>query len=215
MKKISRSIFASVFFHLFLLGIILFFAERFWEKKFSGGIGKGNSPVWIGLGTQAGKNSTEPNPTPPNPKPQTRSIPSPTPSPKTSNTVSIAPEKSLSTSSQEGTGNENGSAGAAGGGVGGVGSGGSGGGSDIKLEILRKIQRMKHYPALARARNWEGVVEVEFLIAPSGSLEKISVVQSSGFSVLDEEALATVRRAQPLPYYSSVLRVPIHFDLER
>ncbi len=213
MKKISRSILASVFFHLLLLGIVLFFADQFWKKKFSGGLGNGNSPVWIGLGTQAGKNSTEQNPTHSNPKSQTRSLPSPTSIPKTSNTVSIAPEKSLSPAQGAGGGGE--SAGTAGGGSGGVGSGGNGGGSDIKLEILRKIQRMKHYPALARARNWEGVVEVEFLIAPSGNLEKISVAHSSGFPVLDEEALATVRRAQPLPYYSSVLKVPIRFNLDQ
>jgi len=41
------------------------------------------------------------------------------------------------------------------------------------------------------------------------------MVHSSGSSVLDEEALATVKRAAPLPYYPSPIRISLKFSLEQ
>ena len=214
MKKISRSLLLSVFFHLLLVGALLFFANEFWKKEFSAGGGKGNSPVWVGLGNKQGGAPQKTSAVSPSQTPVARQKTQPTP-----HAVSITPSpQKTSVSDLGGEKNDLGQGGTPGAssapGQGSGGGGGVGGGRDIKSEILRKIQRAKHYPALARARAWQGIVEVEFLINPSGNLEKLSVIQSSGFPVLDEEALATVRRAVPLPYYSSVLRVPIHFELE-
>ena len=51
----------------------------------------------------------------------------------------------------------------------------------------------------ARARNIEGIVKLEFTLDRSGQIVSSRVVQSSGSPLLDEEAMAMIRRAAPLP----------------
>jgi len=51
------------------------------------------------------------------------------------------------------------------------------------------------YPRLAAARGWEGEVRLRLLIAATGAMLSVSVLQSSGHTVLDEHALALVRAA--------------------
>lgn len=80
--------------------------------------------------------------------------------------------------------------------------------------IRRKIEKAKHYPILARARKMEGVAVLSFSIKASGDVESLLLVKSSGAQILDEEALATVKRAAPLPYYSLPIRISIKFSLE-
>jgi protein TonB len=45
----------------------------------------------------------------------------------------------------------------------------------------------------------EGVVTVEFNLDPSGQILSSRIVDSSGSTVLDEEAMALLKRAAPLP----------------
>ena len=49
------------------------------------------------------------------------------------------------------------------------------------------------YPRLARRRGWEGVVLLEATVGPDGRLLALVVVRSSGYELLDEAALETVR----------------------
>jgi protein TonB len=65
--------------------------------------------------------------------------------------------------------------------------------------LLRHIARFQHYPALARASSLEGTVQVVFLLRRDGTIEDAWVETTSGQVVLDDEAVATVRRAAPLP----------------
>lgn len=80
--------------------------------------------------------------------------------------------------------------------------------------IRRKIEQSKRYPVLARSRKIQGVAVLSFAINPSGGVEKLSLVKSSGSELLDEEALSTVKRASPLPYYSLPIQISIKFSLE-
>lgn len=50
-----------------------------------------------------------------------------------------------------------------------------------------------HYPAAALRNHYEGTVIVEFMVDESGNLTSVKVQKSSGFPILDEEALATVK----------------------
>ena len=50
------------------------------------------------------------------------------------------------------------------------------------------------YPMQARLRHWEGTVRLKVLITPEGRVKDISVAHSSGFDVLDDAALDTVRK---------------------
>jgi protein TonB len=65
--------------------------------------------------------------------------------------------------------------------------------------VLSHLSRFKRYPDAARVRRIEGIVKVEFTIDREGRLLNLHVAQSSGSSTLDAEALATLRRADPLP----------------
>lgn len=65
--------------------------------------------------------------------------------------------------------------------------------------LLSQLNRFKHYPPEARKAHIEGVVMVHFAIDAGGNLLSCEISKSSGRPILDIEALALIRRAQPLP----------------
>ncbi len=83
-----------------------------------------------------------------------------------------------------------------------------------------KIERAKRYPRMARRMGYEGKVVVSFQIDEQGKAGDIKLVRSCGYSELDEEAMATLRRASPFPSPLLIekekltLEVPILFKLE-
>ncbi len=133
------------------------------------------------------------------------------------NTSSEKDHKSNEGNQREGGGgNGQGSAPGQGEGSGkGSGNGNGEGSSSSVLALIRsKIERSKHYPLLAKTRKIEGVAVLSFSINSSGRIDSLSLVQSSGSDLLDSEALATVRRAEPLPYYSKPIKISIRFNLQ-
>ncbi len=68
-----------------------------------------------------------------------------------------------------------------------------------QARVLSQINRFKHYPPEARKAHVEGVVSVHFVMDADGNVLSSEIAKSSGRPVLDMEALATLRRAQPLP----------------
>ena len=93
------------------------------------------------------------------------------------------------------------------------GSGDESGKDQLLAEIRKRIEEAKRYPMMARRQGVEGVVQVSFIIGSDGSLEDCRVVGSSGSSLLDEEALATMQRGGPYPRYPEPLQVAIEFSL--
>ena len=86
--------------------------------------------------------------------------------------------------------------------------------------LSQMIAQKKSYPRMAVMRHWEGVTELKLQIAADGKLKELSIIRSSGFSVLDEHALRMVRESQPLPEAPAALRghdfainVPVVFRL--
>ena len=65
--------------------------------------------------------------------------------------------------------------------------------------LVAHINRYKRYPSEARAKKIEGEVSVEFTLDRHGNILVSRVVKSSGSSLFDEEALAILQRAAPLP----------------
>ena len=65
--------------------------------------------------------------------------------------------------------------------------------------LLRHIGRYQRYPAAARQSHLQGTVHTYFSMRRDGTLVDVWVKTSSGQMVLDNEAIETVRRAQPLP----------------
>lgn len=66
-------------------------------------------------------------------------------------------------------------------------------------EILARLERFRRYPARARAGREEGTVYIRFTINRPGMILSSTIVQRSGSATLDQEALDTLKRAQPLP----------------
>jgi len=55
------------------------------------------------------------------------------------------------------------------------------------------------YPAMARRLGWEGRVELRVCLDPDGRLYGLRVLQSSGYPLLDEDALQTLQRIGSIP----------------
>jgi protein TonB len=65
--------------------------------------------------------------------------------------------------------------------------------------LAAHLGRFKRYPAAARARGEQGIAKVAFTIDHEGHLTSSRILQSSGSMSLDEETLAMLERAQPMP----------------
>ena len=90
----------------------------------------------------------------------------------------------------------------------GPGRGGEGGGSGrgtrdamraYQAQVRRKLERNKKYPATAQARKITGVATVSFTIHRSGSVSGVRLASGSGHAILDDEVMALISRASPLP----------------
>jgi protein TonB len=86
--------------------------------------------------------------------------------------------------------------------------------------LISHLNRFKRYPEAARVRGIQGVVKIEFTINHEGRIVASHVAESSGSSALDAEALATLRRANPLPAppvkaadATFYLVLPVHFRI--
>lgn len=63
--------------------------------------------------------------------------------------------------------------------------------------VKQKIESRRRYPSWARRQNMQGVSHIVFKLLPDGSASDLRLIKSSGFSILDNEALSTVGRAAP------------------
>jgi periplasmic protein TonB len=84
------------------------------------------------------------------------------------------------------------------------------------VNIRNKIIGNLNYPAIARRMGWTGRVSVAFTVCVDGSVEELSVVESSGFPILDKNALETIRKSCPLPKppVRTALIMPVVYRLE-
>lgn len=55
------------------------------------------------------------------------------------------------------------------------------------------------YPHAARKFGWKGCLTVSFVICEGGHVENIRIVKSSGYKILDENAVNTIKSIQPFP----------------
>lgn len=81
--------------------------------------------------------------------------------------------------------------------------------------IRKKIMRKKRYPLRAKENAWEGQVKVSFKISEAGTLNYVRVSKSSGHKILDDAAVAAVKNATPLPYFSKGISLTLEYKLVR
>jgi protein TonB len=85
--------------------------------------------------------------------------------------------------------------------------------------LWSRVERLKRYPHMARMNRWEGKVVLQAVVRENGELLELKVAESSGYAVLDQEALEVLRRASPLSLKHPlgqpqvVIQVPISYRL--
>lgn len=78
-------------------------------------------------------------------------------------------------------------------------------GSDTHLvnhllaELRAAIDAQFIYPPLAHRHGWQGHVRVELTVEPNGHLSELRILSSSGYAILDRDALQTLTRIGSLP----------------
>jgi protein TonB len=92
--------------------------------------------------------------------------------------------------------------------------------SSYQAMVLAHLSRFRTYPEEARSRGVTGVVSVRFALASDGKVVAALLLRTSGATILDDAALAMVRRASPFPPFPPGLNrarmefaAPIRFDL--
>lgn len=88
--------------------------------------------------------------------------------------------------------------------------------------LLARLEKYKRYPAEAQTRHEEGTAMLHFSMDRKGHVLSARISSSSQSATLDEETLALVRRAEPLPSppdsiagNTITLTVPIEFYLSQ
>jgi protein TonB len=82
----------------------------------------------------------------------------------------------------------------------------------IRTIVLQHMQ----YPEEAQSRGIEGRVLISFIVMSDGTVKDIKVVTSSGYAILDKNAIETVKNSAPFPKPpgNAELRIPINYVLE-
>lgn len=93
--------------------------------------------------------------------------------------------------------------------------------NDYSSLLAAAIAKYKQYPKIAQMRGWQGLIIIELQLNPQGGVIYSQIKKSSGYDVLDQEALEMIKRASPFPQPPEALRtknftvlVPISFKLE-
>ncbi len=89
--------------------------------------------------------------------------------------------------------------------------------ADWQSLLMAHLERRKRYPSEARERGARGIAYVRFTIDGAGNVQSASLVRSSGFAELDQEVVALVHRASPIPApppgASRTITVPVRFNV--
>lgn len=70
---------------------------------------------------------------------------------------------------------------------------------DWLTSVKRAVASKQSYPRTAQMRGEEGTAKVKVYISASGHIDKAELIDSSGSSSLDKEALAMMERVGNLP----------------
>jgi TonB family protein len=126
---------------------------------------------------------------------------------------------SLATAADSGTAGGLGSADGTGAGMVGSGpgrghGGASGDGTGLGPRAYCIYCPQPRYPLIARARGWQGTVEVLLSVLADGSVNAATLWHSSGYSVLDRAAVAAAQHSRFSPPQPAPLRGRIEYRFE-
>jgi protein TonB len=72
----------------------------------------------------------------------------------------------------------------------------------VQLKIINAV----YYPQEAKDYGWEGTVNLILRITAEGNLKDVKILQSSGFKLLDDTAIETVKKQAPYPPFPPEVR---------
>ncbi len=83
------------------------------------------------------------------------------------------------------------------------------------LYIKNNVQNKISYPSMARKMGWQGRVLISFVVCKDGSVKDIRIIESSGFKVLDKNAVEVIQKTAPFPKppVSAELIIPVTYKL--
>ena len=91
---------------------------------------------------------------------------------------------------------------------------------DLLALIRKKIENAKMYPHWAREAGYEGITKIRFAILSDGQLGRVSIIDSSGYDILDNAAITAIEKSAPFPALPNSLKrdileieLPIAFRL--
>lgn len=86
--------------------------------------------------------------------------------------------------------------------------------------VRQRIAEQRFYPPRARRMGHQGTVLLRLVLLPDGSIDNVSLAETSGARILDDAALAAVRRVGRFPPFPEglarrdwVLTVPIRYSV--
>ncbi len=68
-----------------------------------------------------------------------------------------------------------------------------------QAQLVSQLERYKRYPRIAQEQRQQGTAHLRFTVDRQGRVLSFQLERSSGVALLDEEVLALIQRAQPLP----------------
>jgi len=90
--------------------------------------------------------------------------------------------------------------------------------SNTEFAIIKDIiQKNITYPILARKMGWEGEVLIKFKLCKNGEVHEITVEKSSGYQILDDNAIKTIKSVSylfPKPDEDIYIKIPIVYRLD-
>lgn len=92
----------------------------------------------------------------------------------------------------------------------------------IRIQLIQGISQYFTYPPKARLWRWQGRVELNLEIGSDGSIQSISIHKSSGYPLLDQSAISTIRKIGTIVqsvemgnnHQSIPILLPIEFRLQ-
>ncbi len=88
-------------------------------------------------------------------------------------------------------------------------------------QLTEHFKKHRHYPEMARKRRMTGTVWLLVEVRRNGSLISVEIAESSGFPMLDDAAISSVKNSVPVPPFpenitaeTKKLRIPYVFKLK-
>ena len=67
--------------------------------------------------------------------------------------------------------------------------------AEYRLQLIGAAPKYKRYPRVARDNNWQGLVALRMAFSASGGVASLSVTKTSGYDVLDQQAMEMFKSA--------------------